>query len=193
MSRERHVVFFYSRESDVRRSSQRGRVRPDESQTCSVQQSLDIHQNTVCWYNLKVVLNKGLQFYQPRSNAIILYNTLPERCVEKVVCIKSREEVCNKAYQSPRSPQRGVLKPNLYHGRQDSSYFEARTSVDHQSKQSEEYGENRGDSNSYGGTVECEETRSGNIDFRNTRSTTLNCSESGRRSQRNSRETDPPI
>ena len=42
--------------------------------------------------------------------------------------------------------------------RQDPSKFEARTSVDHQSKESEEYGETR--------CVEFEETRSGNIDFR---------------------------
>ena len=40
----------------------------------------------------------------------------------------------------------------MYHGRQDSSNFEARTSVDHQSKESEEYGETRGDCNSYRGT-----------------------------------------
>ena len=44
--------------------------------------------------------------------------------------------------------------------------FEARTSVDHQSKESEEYGETRSDSNSYGGTTEFGVTRSGNIDFR---------------------------
>ena len=47
-----------------------------------------------------------------------------------------------------------------------SSFFEARTSVDHQSKESEECGEARGDSNSYRGTEEFGETRSGNMDFR---------------------------
>ena len=50
-----------------------------------------------------------------------------------------------------RLPRTAVLAPNLHHGRQDLSNLEARTSTDHQSKQSEEYGE---------------ETRSGNIDFR---------------------------
>ena len=40
--------------------------------------------------------------------------------------------------------------PNLYHGRQGPSNSEARTSVDHQSKERREFGE----------------TRSGNIDFR---------------------------
>ena len=80
--------------------------------------------------------------------------------------MESGEELYNKVYQSPRLPQKAVLKPNLYHGRQDSSSFEARTSVDHQSKGSEEYGETRGDSNRYRGTEEFGETRSGNIDFR---------------------------
>ena len=68
--------------------------------------------------------------------------------------MKSGEELFNKMYQSPRLPQRAVLKPNLYHGRQDPSNFEARTSVDHQSKESEEYVETRGDRNSYRGTKE---------------------------------------
>ena len=64
----------------------------------------------------------------------------------------------NKVYQSPRLPRKAVLKPNLHHGRQDRSNLEARTSVDHQSKESEEYGETRSE--------EFEETRSGNIGFR---------------------------
>ena len=37
---------LYSRNSDVRRSAQRSRVRPDESQNCSVQKSVEI-QNTI--------------------------------------------------------------------------------------------------------------------------------------------------
>ena len=73
--------------------------------------------------------------------------------------MKSGEELFNKVCQSPRLQQKAVLKPNLYHGRQDAPNFEARTSVDHQSKESEEYGDTRGDSNR-------SETRSGNIDFR---------------------------
>ena len=64
--------------------------------------------------------------------------------------MKSGEELNNKVDQSPRLPRKAVLKPNLHHGRQDLSNLEARTSVDHQSKDSEEFGE----------------TQSGNIDFR---------------------------
>ena len=39
--------------------------------------SWKVHQNTVYWCNLRVAQRKVLQFYQARSNAIILYNTLP--------------------------------------------------------------------------------------------------------------------
>ena len=75
-------------------------------------------------------------------------------------------QLYNKVYQSGRLPHRAVLKPNLYHGRQDLSNFEARTSVDHQSKEREEYGETRSDSKSYRGTKEFWETHIGNIDFK---------------------------
>ena len=54
--------------------------------------------------------------------------------------MKSGEEVYNKVYLSPRLPQRAVLKPILHHKRQDSSNFDARTSVDRPSKESEAYG-----------------------------------------------------
>ena len=51
------------------------------------------HQNTAYWCNLKVAQSKGLQFHQTRSNAIILYNSIPALCIEKVVIRKSGEEL----------------------------------------------------------------------------------------------------
>ena len=51
-------------------------------------------------------------------------------CIEKVVFMKTGEELHRKVCQSPRSP-RVVLTPNLQHGRQDLSDPEARTSADH--------------------------------------------------------------
>ena len=146
-------VVLYVREPDVRRSAQRSRVRPDESQNWN-KKHWKTHQNTVYWCKWKVAQKKELQFHQTRSNAIILYNTLSEICIKNVVCRKSREALYNKVFQSPRLSQKAVLKPNLYHGHQDSCNFEARTSVDHQSKDSEGCGETRGDSNSCRGTEE---------------------------------------
>ena len=34
-------------------------------------------------------------------------------CIEKVVVVKSGEELYSKTYQAPAAPQRVVLKPNL--------------------------------------------------------------------------------
>ena len=115
--------------------------------------SWEIHRNTVLLVEFE---SKGLQFYQTRSKAITFYNTLPAVCIEKVVNMTSGEELYSKMYQSPELPQRIVLKPNLHYGRQDTTNFEARTSVDHLSR---EYGESRG-GREYG------ETLCGDIDFR---------------------------
>ena len=92
-----------------------------------------IHQYTVYWCNLRVAQSKGLQFYQTRSNAIIIYNTLLAMCIEKVVVRTSGEEFYSKTYLSPTVPRRVVLKPNLHHGRQDTASSDARTSFDHSS------------------------------------------------------------
>ena len=35
------------------------------------------HQNMVYWVDIKLAQKKGLKFYQTRSNAIILHETLP--------------------------------------------------------------------------------------------------------------------
>ena len=63
-----------------------------------------IHQNSAYQYNLKVAQKKRLQFYQTRSNTIILYNPLPAVCIEKVVIRKSGEEVYSKTYQKRKHP-----------------------------------------------------------------------------------------
>ena len=101
---------------------------------------------------------EGLQFYQTRPEAITLLNILPAICTERVVYMKTGEDLCSKVYQSPRLPRRTVLTPRLHHGPQDLSNPKARTSADHQSKRSEGYEETR--------SAKFEETRSGDIDFR---------------------------
>ena len=69
---------FHSREPDVRKSrSGRSSVRSGQTQNRGVHKYLRIHQNTVYWCNLKLAKEKGLQFYQTRSHAIAIFNTLP--------------------------------------------------------------------------------------------------------------------
>ena len=70
-----------------------------------------IHQNTVYWAKLRVAQKKGLTFFQTRSKTIILHNTLPAACIEKVVAMNSGEVRKTKMYESPRSPRKVVLKP----------------------------------------------------------------------------------
>ena len=47
-------------------------------------------QDTVCWCNLLAAQERGLQFYQTRSNAVVLYDTLPAEFTEKAICMKTK-------------------------------------------------------------------------------------------------------
>ena len=49
------------------------------------------HQNTVYWVDIKLAQKKGLKFYQTRSNAIILYDTLPAYCIPKAIRMETGE------------------------------------------------------------------------------------------------------
>ena len=56
------------------------------------------HQNSVYWVDIKLAQKKELKFYQTRSNAIILYNTLRAYCIPKVVWEETREIKKTKKY-----------------------------------------------------------------------------------------------
>ena len=71
-----------------------------------------VHQHKVH----KLAQRKGLQFYQTRSHAIALFNTLLAICIEKVLHMKSGEDLHRKVHQSPRLPCM-VLTPNFEYGR----------------------------------------------------------------------------
>ena len=68
------------------------------------------HQNTVYWVDINLALKKGLKFYQTRSNAIILHETLPAYCIPKVVRMETGEVINEKVYASPRLPPKISLK-----------------------------------------------------------------------------------
>ena len=149
LERDRQSVFFHYSEPDVFHYSEPdGRRSKYGRKSMRLEYTWRPHQNAVYWCNLKVAQKKGLQFYQTRSHAIVLYNILPAICIEKAVCMKTKEELYHKVYQSPRVP-RILLKPNSQSGRQDQPDQEARECSDHPSA-----------SGSHG------ETRSGNVDNR---------------------------
>ena len=68
------------------------------------------HLNTVYWVDINLALKKGLKFYQTRSNAIILQETLPAYCIPKVVRLKTGEVLYEKSYMSPRPHPKISLK-----------------------------------------------------------------------------------
>ena len=68
------------------------------------------HQNTVYWVDNNLALRKGLKFYQTRSNAIILQETLPAYCIPKVVRMETGEVIYEKVSASPRPPPKISLK-----------------------------------------------------------------------------------
>ena len=86
-------------------------------------------RSTVFWCNLTLTQEKGLQFYQTLSHAVVLYDTPLAECVEKAVCMKTQEELHQKVRFTPRV-QRVVLKSNSQYGQQDLRCQDARSSWD---------------------------------------------------------------
>ena len=68
------------------------------------------HQNTVYWVDINLALKKGLKFYQTRSNAIILHETLPAYCIPKDARMETGEVIYEKVYASSRPPPKISLK-----------------------------------------------------------------------------------
>ena len=68
------------------------------------------HQNTVYWVDINLALKKGLTFYQTRSNAIILHETLPAYCLPKVDPMETGEVIHEKVFESPRPHPKISLK-----------------------------------------------------------------------------------
>ena len=68
------------------------------------------HQDAVYWVDINLAIENGLKFYQTRSNAIIIQETLPAYCIPKVVRMKTGEVLYEKVYTSPQPPPKISLK-----------------------------------------------------------------------------------
>ena len=73
-------------------------------------QSMEKHQDAVYWVDINLAIEKGLKFYQSRSNAIILLETLPAYCIPKVIRMETGDVIYEKVYMSPRPPPKISLK-----------------------------------------------------------------------------------
>ena len=71
---------------------------------------------------------RGLQYYQTRSNAVLLYDTLLAVFIEKEICMKTKEQLKGSVILRPRV----VLKDNSKSGSQDLLVQEARSSWESQ-------------------------------------------------------------
>ena len=60
--------------------------------------------------DINVALKKGLKFYQSRSNATILQETLPGYCIPNVVRTETGKVSYEKVHMSPRPPPQISLK-----------------------------------------------------------------------------------
>ena len=68
------------------------------------------HQDAVLWVDINLAVRRGLTFYQTRSNAIILQESLPAYCIPKDVRLKTGEVLYGKSYTSPRPPPKISLR-----------------------------------------------------------------------------------
>ena len=91
-------------------------------------------------------LQRGLQLYQTRSNAVILYDTLPAEVIERAMCMKTKDQLYDRESVILRS--RVVFKANSQGGSQDLLVQEAKSSWESQ-QDSETYGETRSNTADY--------------------------------------------
>ena len=89
-------------------------IQPDLTKPglASCKQKWKVQQDTVYWVDIQLAQRKGLKFYQTRSNAVILYDTLPAYCTSKANVMKSEEIIYQKVYVSPRPPPTMSNKDN---------------------------------------------------------------------------------
>ena len=109
-SRERQTVFFTSVDPMNKEHKDPDTVDLKAPRLARYLQTAWKKQNTVYWIDIRLAQKKGLKFCQTRSNAIILYNTVPAYCIPKAIKMETGEIKNEKVYASPRPPPKISLK-----------------------------------------------------------------------------------
>ena len=112
LGKERQTVFFAAVDPMNKEHEDTHELDLTKPRLASYKQKWKRHQNTVYWVDTKLAQRKGLKFYQTKSNAIILYETLPAYCIPKVVVMESGEIIYEKVHMSPRPPPKISFKDN---------------------------------------------------------------------------------
>ena len=76
------------------------------------QKNVEKHQDTVYWVEKQLAQRKGSKFYQTKSNATILQDTLSAYCIPRVAVMESGEIIHEKVKMSLRFPPQISLKGN---------------------------------------------------------------------------------
>ena len=71
-----------------------------------------VAQDAVYWVDIGRAQKMGLKFYQTGSNAIILHDTLPPVCIERVVSRKNIEILYTRISKAPRHAHTITLETN---------------------------------------------------------------------------------
>ena len=71
------------------------------------------HQDAVYWIDINLAIEKGLTFYQTRSNAIILKETLPAYCIPKVVRMKTGEVLYEKSIHVTSTSAKDLIETRM--------------------------------------------------------------------------------
>ena len=71
-----------------------------------------VAQDAVYWVDAVRAERMGLKFYQTRSNAIILHDTQPSTCIDRVVSRKNCDILYTRNSESPRPARTITLKAN---------------------------------------------------------------------------------
>ena len=71
------------------------------------------HQDAAYWVDINLAMKKGLTFYQTRSNAIILQETLPAYCIPKVVRLKTGEVFVRKSIHATSTSAKDLIKARM--------------------------------------------------------------------------------
>ena len=65
-------------------------------------QKWKVHQYAVYWVDIQLPQRRVLKFYQTRSNAVILHDTLPAYCISKAIVMKAEEIIYQNVHVSLR-------------------------------------------------------------------------------------------
>ena len=95
-SRERQTIFCTAVNPMHKNHQDPKELDLTKPRLASYQKKWKVHQDTEYWVDTQLAQRKGLKFYQTRSNAVILYDTLPAYCISKAIVMNLKKSYTRK-------------------------------------------------------------------------------------------------